>query len=128
MKILLDTCAFLWIISDASELSTHARELFVNPENDIYLSSVSSWEICIKHALGRLPLPQRPEHFIPAQRKKHAIETVPLEEQATLYMTRLPEFHKDPFDRMLISQAIVHQFNIMTPDELILQYPVRSVW
>ncbi len=128
MKILLDTCTFLWIITDASELSTRARELFVHPENQVYLSSVSTWEISIKHAMGRLPLPEPPERFIPAQRKQHNVESLPLEEEATLHLTRLPEMHKDPFDRMLVCQAIVHGLAILTPDELILQYPVRWIW
>jgi len=128
MRILLDTCTFLWIITDAPELSTRARELFRDPVNDVFLSSISTWEISIKHALGRLPLPESPERFIPAQREQHGVETLPLEESATLHLTRLPQLHKDPFDRMLICQAIIHGLTIMTPDELILQYPVRSTW
>ncbi|MCK4819843.1 type II toxin-antitoxin system VapC family toxin, partial [bacterium] len=89
---------------------------------------VSTWEISIKHALGRLSLPEPPERFIPAQREQHGVETLPLEESATLHLTRLPQLHKDPFDRMLICQAIIHGMLIMTPDELISQYPVRSTW
>jgi PIN domain nuclease of toxin-antitoxin system len=128
MRILLDTCTFLWIIADAPELSTRARELFGDPGNEVFLSSVSTWEISIKHALGRLPLPEAPERFIPTQREQHGVETLPLEESATLHLTRLPQLHKDPFDRMLICQAIIHGMVIITPDELILQYPVRSTW
>lgn len=128
MRILLDTCTFLWIIADAPELSTRARELFGDPGNEVFLSSVSTWEISIKHALGRLPLPEAPERFIPTQREQHGVETLPLEESATLHLTRLPQLHKGPFDRMLICQAIIHGMVIITPDELILQYPVRSTW
>jgi len=128
MRILLDTCTFLWIIADAPELSTRARELFGDPGNEVFLSSVSTWEISIKHALGRLPLPEAPERFIPTQREQHGVETLPLEESATLHLTRLPQLHKDPCDRMLICQAIIHGMVIITPDELILQYPVRSTW
>jgi len=128
MKILLDTCTFLWIITDAPELSNPARELFADPANEVYLSPISTWEIAIKHALGRLSVPEPPERFIPAQRRHHGIDTLPLEEEATLYLTRLPTYHNDPFDRMLICQAIVQGMVILTPDELILQYPVRSTW
>ena len=128
MRILLDTCTFLWIIADAPEHSTRARELFGDPGNEVFLSSVSTWEISIKDALGRLPLPEAPERFIPTQREQHGVETLPLEESATLHLTRLPQLHKDPFDRMLICQAIIHGMVIITPDELILQYPVRSTW
>jgi PIN domain nuclease of toxin-antitoxin system len=128
MKILLDTCAFLWIISDMPELSETGRLLFVDPTNEVYLSSVSAWEIAIKHALGRLPLPETPERFVPTQRKQHRIDPLPLEEEATLYLSRLPSYHQDPFDRMLICQAVVHGMVILTPDELIRQYPVRTSW
>lgn len=128
MRILLDTCAFLWIITNAPELSNQARELFRDPANEVFLSSVSAWEISIKHVLGRLPLPEPPERFIPAQREKHGIQTLPLEEGATLHLARLPQLHNDPFDRMLICQAIIHSLAILTPDELISQYPAQSIW
>ena len=128
MRILLDTCTFLWIITDAPELANSARELFIDPGNDVYLSAVSTWEIAIKHALGRLPLPEPPERFIPAQRKRHGVDALPLEEEATFHLTRLPPYHQDPFDRMLVCQAIVHGMVILTPDEVILQYPVRTCW
>lgn len=128
MKILLDTCAFLWIITDAPELSETGRLLFVDPANEVYLSSVSAWEIAIKHALGRLPLPEAPDRFVLTRREQHRIDTLPLEEEATLYLSRLPSYHQDPFDRMLICQAIVQGMVILTPDELIRQYPVRTSW
>ena len=128
MRMLLDTCAFLWIITNAPELSNHARELFRDPANEVFLSSVSAWEISIKHVLGRLPLPEPPERLIPEQREKHGIQTLPLEEGATLHLARLPLLHKDPFDRMLICQAIIHGLAILTPDTLISQYAVQSIW
>jgi PIN domain nuclease of toxin-antitoxin system len=128
MKILLDTCAFLWIITDDTNLSPRARELFSDPAHDIYLSVVSVWEIAIKNAIGRLPLPKKPEQFIPAQRTRHGIASLALEEEDTLYLTRLPDLHRDPFDRMLISQAIVNGMAILTRDESITRYPVRCVW
>ena len=128
MRILLDTCTFLWIVTDAPELSDLAREVFVNPENEVYLSTVSTWEIAIKHAIGRLPLPEAVEKFIPYQREEHGVASLALQEEATLYLPRLPEMHKDPFDRMLICQAIVHGLVILTPDELIMQYPIRCIW
>ena len=128
MKILLDTCAFLWIISDDPNLSPRARALFSDPENDIYLSAVSVWEIAIKYSLGRLPLPKKPEQFIPAQRARHSIKSLALDEDDALYLTKLPELHRDPFDRMLICQAIVNGMAILTPDESIIKYHVRCIW
>ena len=128
MRILLDTATFLWVVTDAADLSDDARELFVDPDNEIYLSSVSTWEIAVKHSLGRLPLPDPPVRFIPAQRKHHGIDALALDEEATLHLARLPALHKDPFDRMLVCQAVVQNLVILTSDELISQYPVRTIW
>lgn len=128
MKLLLDTCTFLWIITDATELSGTARKLFVDQGNEAYLSAVSAWELAIKHALGRLPLPEPPDRFIPSQRQQHNIAALPLEEGATLYLGHLPQLHNDPFDRMLICQAIMYGMVILTPDEHVAQYPVQTIW
>ena len=128
MRLLLDTSTFLWIITDAPELSPRARDLFLDPANEVYLSSVSAWEMAVKHSLGRLPFPEPPERFVPAQRKDHGIEPLPLDEEDALHLARLPLLHKDPFDRMLVCQAIVHGLVILTSDKLVYQYPVRTMW
>ena len=128
MKILLDTCTFLWIITDNPKLSLQAKKLFVDPYNEVYLSVASTWEIAVKYTLGKLQLPKSPEKYIPSKRKQHDIDSLPLNEEATLYLTKLPDLHKDPFDRILICQAIVAGLSILTPDELITQYPLRSIW
>ena len=128
MKILLDTCTFLWIITNDPKLSLSAREIFVNPDNNVFLSTVSSWEIVVKYTLGRLPLPQPPDKIIPNQRKLHEIESLPLDEEATFHLTKLPDYHKDPFDRMIVCQALVHGLTILSPDEAIQKYPARTIW
>jgi PIN domain nuclease of toxin-antitoxin system len=128
MKFLLDTCTFLWLISDATEVPVRVRDLFASPENDIYLSTVSTWEIALKHSLGRLPLPGPPGKFIPKQREDHGVQSLPLDEESTFQLLRLPNLHNDPFDRLLICQAIVHGLTLLTPDELVSQYLVRVVW
>lgn len=128
MKCLLDTCTFLWIISGSDELSPRARALFVDPANDVLLSAVSVWELSVKHALGKLPLPGPIERFLVEQREQHGIVTLPLDEQAVLHLHKLPAFHRDPFDRMLVCQAIEHDCLLLTPDPLIAQYPVRTQW
>jgi PIN domain nuclease of toxin-antitoxin system len=128
MKLLLDTCAFLWIAGDASVLSKRAREVFRAPDHEVYLSVVSAWEIAVKHGLGRLPLPSPPERFVREMREAHGIEVLPLDEESALHVSRLPDIHRDPFDRMLVSQAIVHGLTILTPDPIILDYPARTIW
>lgn len=128
MRILLDTCTFLWIITNDPKLSLSARETFVNPDNNVFLSTVSSWEIVIKYTLGRLPLPEPPDKIIPNQRKLHKIESLPLDEEASLHLAKLPDYHKDPFDRMIVSQALVHGLIILTPDEAVQKYPAKTFW
>ena len=128
MRVLLDTATFLWAANDAPEFSAKAREIFADPENEIYLSSVSAWEIAVKYALGKLSLPEPPGRFVPRQRKQHGVDSLRLDEEAALHLSRLPLLHKDPFDRMLVCQAVVHHLAILTPDELIHQYPVRTIW
>ncbi|MFN0302427.1 MAG: type II toxin-antitoxin system VapC family toxin [Burkholderiales bacterium] len=128
MRILLDTCTFLWIVAESSALSATCRNLFRDPDNDIYLSAASAWEITVKHHLGNLPLPLPPQEFVPAQRLAHRIDSLPITEAATVQLASLPDRHRDPFDRMLVCQAIAESLIILTPDALIRQYPVRTMW
>jgi PIN domain nuclease of toxin-antitoxin system len=128
LKILIDTCTFLWIISDAKQLSKTAAVLFLDPNNERYLSTASAWEIGIKHALGRLPLPERPDIFIPKIRDASGIESLPVDEESALHAGKLPSLHADPFDRMLVAQAIVHGMTLLTPDPQIEQYAARVLW
>lgn len=128
MRLLLDTCACLWLFTNDSRLSPSARQQFQDPANEILMSPVSTWEIIVKHQLGKLPLPHAPLLYIPRLREQHGIGVLPLDEQSVLSLDRLPALHKDPFDRMLICQAIAHGMIILTPDPLITQYPVRTAW
>jgi PIN domain nuclease of toxin-antitoxin system len=128
MKILLDTCTFLWIILKDPKLSDKAVQLFTDPHNEIYLSVISIWEIILKYRLGKLPLPGDPKFYLPEQRKKHQIASLDLEEKAILQLSHLPDIHNDPFDRILICQSINHGLTLLTSDEVIHKYPVKSVW
>ena len=128
MKVLLDTCSFLWITLNAPELSETAKQVFQDPDNQVFLSSVSAWEITVKNSLGRLPLPAPVSQFVRSQREAHGIETLSLAEEAAAHVAKLPNVHRDPFDRMLVSQAIIEGLVILTPDPAIAQYPVRVLW
>jgi len=112
----------------ATELSAHARELYVDPDNEVYLSSVSVWEMTVKYMLGRLPLPEPPERFVLLNGNCTTSDPLQLDEETALHLTRLPPLHKDPFDRMLVCQAIIHHLVILTPDDLVNQYSVRTMW
>ena len=128
MRLLLDTVAFLWLAEDDARLSAVAREAIVDPANDVFLSAASAWEIAIKHGLGRLRLQMPPDEYVPEQRLLHRIETLGIDEDATLQVGKLPDLHRDPFDRLLIAQAIVRGLTIVTPDRLIRGYTVPILW
>lgn len=128
MKILLDTCAYLWIISGDRQLSETGRVHFRDPANEVYLSSVSVWEVMVKHALGRMPLPDAPERYLPLMRTRHGIAALPLEEGDVCFLGKLPPLHQDPFDRMLVCQALAHGLTLLTPDTMIRRYPVPTLW
>lgn len=128
MRLLLDTCTFLWYCIDSLELSTRARELIASPENESFLSAVSSWEISVKYKLKRLNLPEPPERYIPKIREAHQIQSLSLDEEDTFYLSKLPDRHRDPFDRMLVCQSIVSGMQIVTPDHAISQYPIKTLW
>jgi PIN domain nuclease of toxin-antitoxin system len=128
MRLLLDTCTFLWIVGGAKELSSRAREAFADPANEVFLSAASAWEIAVKHRLGKLPLPAAPDEFVPTQRAAHGIEPLAVEEESALHVAKLPDLHRDPFDRMLVAQALVGGLVLLTPDDTIRRYPVRTLW
>ena len=128
MNLLLDTCTFLWLITDEPALSSRARDIVRDPDQRVFLSSVSTCEIAVKHSLGRLRLDTTPNELIPFERERHGIDHLDLAEEATLHLTKLPDLHKDPFDRMLICQAAVHGLALLTPDEQIRRYPIVSMW
>jgi PIN domain nuclease of toxin-antitoxin system len=128
MNLLLDTCTFLWVLNGAADLSPRAAALVRAAENEVFFSAASAWEISIKYALGHLELPDRPERYVPDERTARGILTLSIEEESALHVARLPPMHHDPFDRMLVAQSIVHGMTILTPDPLISQYPVRTIW
>jgi PIN domain nuclease of toxin-antitoxin system len=128
VRLLLDTCTFLWIITGAPRLPKRVIALYQSPDNEVYLSAASAWEIALKYSLGWLPLPEAPERLVPAERAAHGIAPLPIDEDSALHLSRLPAIHRDPFDRLLVSQAIVHGLVILTPDPILSQYPARTVW
>lgn len=128
MTVLLDTCTFLWLMVEPHKVSDKAQQVFADSENDVFLSAISCWEVSTKYAMGRLPLPEPPPVLVQRFREKYGTATLPLDEESALYVGRLPRLHADPFDRLLICQSIVHGLAILTPDESITQYAVRTIW
>lgn len=128
MNILIDTVTFLWLTNNPELLSKKAFALCKDPENILFLSSISAAELSIKHQLGKFLLPSAPSIFIPEQRNIHGIQTLALEEDVVMLLESLPSHHKDPFDRLLVCQALAHDFTILTPDSHIRSYKVKTVW
>jgi PIN domain nuclease of toxin-antitoxin system len=128
VRLLLDTCAFLWFQAEDPHLSQTAHAQILDPSNEVYLSAVSVWEIARKHAQGKISLPSHPAILIPAIRRDSGIESLSLTEADALAAEKLQLFHQDPFDRMLIAQALMGGFVIVTPDRAFDAYPVRVLW
>jgi PIN domain nuclease of toxin-antitoxin system len=124
MRILLDTCEFLWLVSGDARLPAAVAAAVRDPNNEVFLSAVSFWEISLKHSLGKLPLPQPPSQLVPLQREKHLIAPLALDEAAVAKLSGLPALHRDPFDRMLVCQAQAHSLTLASSDPLVRQYPV----
>lgn len=124
MRLLLDTQVFLWYLSADPNLPVAFRDAIRDPANEAYLSVVSVWEAVIKLALGKLPMPAPPAEYLPAQREAHRIAALPLEEGALAYLANLPAFHRDPFDRILMAQALLCGLTLVTVDDAIRSYPV----
>jgi len=124
MRLLLDTHIFLWFINGDSRLPHTFREAIIDPDNVVFLSVVSIWEIVIKYQLGRLPLPESPEIYVRRQRELHLIESLPITESSLAHLTGLTNLHRDPFDRCLISQALGGEFIIVSVDDAVLSYDV----
>lgn len=128
MKLLLDTATLLWLSYDAPRLSSAARSAYADPVNEVVVSVVSLWEIIVKNRLGKLPLPVPVEQLIEPLKQSAAVRVLALGENAVLHLRSLPEIHRDPFDRMLVCQALDEGLTLVTPDPVLRAYPVPVLW
>jgi len=126
VRLLLDTHVFLWLQTEPERLREH-RAVVEDPDTELLVSAASAWEIAIKHALGRLPLPEPPATYVPT--RMQAIRATPLAVQHdhALAVASLPLLHRDPFDRLLVAQALVLGVTILTADSILEQYPARTL-
>jgi PIN domain nuclease of toxin-antitoxin system len=109
VRLLLDTHIFLWLQTEPERLGGQLP-LVEDANNELLVSAASSWEIVIKHGLGRLPLPEAPERYVPRRLRAIGAEALPIEHVHALAVSALPPLHRDPFDRMLVAQAQVLGF------------------
>ena len=126
MKLLLDTHIFLWYITNDQRLSTKLASAISDEKNEVYLSVVSIWEALVKYQLGRLNLPSPADQYLQERQEQHRIVSLALETAAVAQVLKLPPLHRDPFDRMLVCQAIHHDLILATIDDQLGKYPVRQ--
>ena len=125
-RFLLDTAAVIWV-ADGS-LPVTPREAYQNPLADIYVSVVSLWEIGIKHALGKLPLPKPYVEFLRDWEQIERVTLLPLTPAPLRRLPSLPPVHRDPFDRLLVCQALDLGASLLSPDPALGAYGVGRVW
>lgn len=128
MRLLLDTPAFLWWITGGDHISVRARDAIADSANEVYFSAASGWELAVKASLGRVTLPDDLEEFVSEQLTINGFDVLPIHLRHALGVFRLPDLHRDPFDRMLVAQAIAEGMSLVTGDPQIVQYPADVLW
>ncbi len=121
MNLLLDTHVALWAITDSPKLPKKARELIESPKSSVWISTASVWEIAIKHALGRGDMPVSSQDAVRYFRES-GYRFLPVEAEHAMVVENLPVHHQDPFDRILIAQALVEPMRLMTHDPMVALY------
>ena len=124
MRLLLDTHIFLWYVGGDERVGSELRRAIENADA-VYLSVGSVWEATIKYSLGKLSLPEPPYPWLALQRDRHGIESLPIDEASVAHLPKLEPHHRDPFDRILVCQAIEHGLQLVTADPVMSKYPAK---
>lgn len=127
MTLLLDTQVWLWMHLQPTRLQPGVRDRFIDPTSTLLLSAVSSWEIAIKYALGKLALPEPPEHYVSGRMRRDGVDGLTITHAHTLHVATLPRYHADPFDRLLVAQAQLEGVPLVTADPHIARYDVTVI-
>lgn len=127
MKLIVDTQCWLWLQTDTKRFSKKMREMLADPETALHLSSASCWEIAIKYALGKLPLPSPPSDYVPSRMRISGTLPLPITAPHALRVAELPHLHRDPFDRLLVAQSQIEQLPILTADPFVRAYAVETL-
>lgn len=128
MKYLLDTVVWLWSVGPTENIARAGIEILNNGTEDLYLSAASAWEISIKAKLGKFKLPSAPGPYLRSRLAMQRIQSLSITQAHSLKVYDLPLHHNDPFDRLLIAQALLDQMVILTSDRAFKKYPVELVW
>jgi len=125
---LLDTGVWLWSVGEPSRISRKAREVMAEVSHEVFLSAVTSWEVAIKAASGKLQLPEPPDLYVPRRMAAQGLRPLALSHEHALAAFALPAHHRDPFDRLLIAQAKVEEMTLISADRMFDRYPVQLLW
>jgi PIN domain nuclease of toxin-antitoxin system len=128
MRFLLDTGVWLWSVGEVGRINKSTRDLLVDPAHEIYFSAVSAWEIAIKTANGKLQFPESPHIVVPRETARLGLRPLPVNQAHALATYDLPLHHRDPFDRLLIAQALTEALTLITSDREMRRYPARILW
>ena len=128
MRLLLDTHVWLWWMLGSSKIGKKAQRLMFDPESTLYFSTASAWEIAIKYSIGKLPLPAPPASYIAARAAGGDFRVIDVRLEHALAVADLPRHHDDPFDRLLVAQAIHEDMAIVGADRAFDAYGVRRIW
>jgi PIN domain nuclease of toxin-antitoxin system len=127
LRFLIDTHFFLWFVLNDAKLGTKARALIVDPQNEVLISPATFWEIAIKVSIGKFSLPEAFGAFVEDQIQQNDFEILPITVAHADAVASLPFHHRDPFDRLLIAQAIVERIPILSADSMFDKYPVTRI-
>ena len=128
MRVLVDTHTFLWALLENHRLSATAKQILTSKEHELYFSLVSLWEIAVKMKIGKLNTVGSSVTYIRDEMAEYGMELLPIRYEHILQLERLPLHHSEPFDRLLIAQAIAESLPILTHDEKFPLYPVKLIW
>ena len=128
MKYLLDTSVFLWVLTGEDKLNARAQEILTSSSSELHFSAMGTWEIAIKYALGALRLPKAPRELLPHALRSWPIQALHITQEHALRAGELPMHHRDPFDRMLIAQALVEEMTLLTADRAFQEYKVDFIF
>jgi PIN domain nuclease of toxin-antitoxin system len=127
VSFLLDTQVLLWLFLRSDRLKKSVRAQLSDPENIVYASAVSTWEIAIKAELGKLDLPGTPATYLPERIERSALLELPIRSTHTYAVFDLPPHHRDPFDRLLIAQAQIESLTVVTADRVFQKYDIKQL-
>jgi PIN domain nuclease of toxin-antitoxin system len=128
LRVLLDTHSFLWLVTDDPKLSERAKSVFLDGDNELLCSAVVGFEIAVKFSLGKLDLAEPPREFMEKRIRHNALKPLAVTLEHSYRLAQLPFHHRDPFDRLLVAQALEEDLALLSIDAILSEYGVRRIW